>query len=43
MAPKKGKKAAGKKGGDDDEDDPSAQKDVLEAQLMALRQRIVYE
>ena len=44
MAPKKGGKAPAKKGGgDDDGPDPKEMAGILEAKLMSLRQRIVFE
>ena len=43
MAPKKGGKGAAKKGGDDEGPDQKEMAGILEAKLMALRQRIVYE
>ena len=42
MAPKKGKGKAGK-AGDDEGPDPKEMAGILEAKLMTLRQRIVYE
>ena len=44
MAPKKGGKAPAKKGGgDDDGPDPKEMAGILDAKLVALRQRIVFE
>ena len=44
MAPKKGGKAPAKKGGgDDDGPDPKEMSGILEAKLLSLRQRIVFE